>query len=100
MNASGINPVEYKCLVLPLKVEEKTQGGILLPSQIQEQDQLAETKATLVAVGGMAFSDWQGVKPEVGRQVMIAKYAGLLCRGKDGEEYRLVNDKDIAAVLD
>ena len=31
---------------------------------------------------------------------MIAKYAGLLCRGKDDKEYRLVNDKDLCAVLD
>lgn len=100
MNASGINPVEYKCLVLPTKVEETTAGGIVLPSQIQEQDQLAETKGILVAVGGMAFSDWSGAKPTVGQKVMIAKYAGLLCKGNDGEEYRLVNDKDIAAVLD
>lgn len=100
MNASGINPVEYKCLVLPEKVEEKTEGGILLTASLQEQDQLAETKGILVAVGGMAFSDWEGAKPVVGQRVMIAKYAGLLCKGSDGAEYRLVNDKDIAATLD
>lgn len=99
MNKSGIQPVEYKCLVLPEKVEEKTEGGILLTASLQEQDQLAETKGVLVAAGGMAFSDWAGEKPVVGQRVMIAKYAGLLCRGKDGEEYRLVNDKDIAAIL-
>jgi len=100
MNASGIQPVEYKCLVLPDKVEETTQGGIVLARNIQEQDQLAETRCQLVAVGGMAFDDWNDErKPKPGDRVLIAKYSGILCRGDDGEEYRVINDKDVLAIL-
>lgn len=99
-NESGIKPLEYKCLVLPDHVEETTIGGIVLAKSIQEQDQLAETKGVLVAIGSMAGKDWDGDKLEIGCRVMIAKYAGLLCRGKDDKEYRLVNDKDLCAVLD
>lgn len=100
MNASGINPVEYKCIVLPDKVEETTQGGIVLARNIQEQDQLSETRCRLIAVGGMAFDDWNDKrKPQPGDRVLIAKYSGILCRGDDGEEYRVINDKDVLAIL-
>ena len=99
-NNSGITPVEYKCLVLPEKVEEKTQGGILLSAKLQEQDQLSETRCQLIALGGMAFEDWKdGQLPQAGDRVMIAKYSGILCRGNDGEEYRVINDKDIIAII-
>jgi co-chaperonin GroES (HSP10) len=31
--------------------------------------------------------------------VLFAKYAGTTVKGRDGKEYRLVNDKDLGAVL-
>lgn len=30
---------------------------------------------------------------------MFAKYAGADVKGKDGADYRIINDKDISAVL-
>lgn len=103
-NTSGIQPVEYKVLVLPDKIEEMTEGkhgaAIIMPDQTKEKEEWAQIKATLVAVGGSAFCDpdWKQPIPQIGDQVYIAKYAGNFIEGKDGKEYRLCSDKDIGAI--
>ena len=37
--------------------------------------------------------------PKVGDKVFFAKYAGLMITADDETEFRLMSDKDIAAVL-
>lgn len=97
----GIRPVEYKVLVKPKAVEEKTAGGIYLPDQIKEKEKFAKQEGVLVAVGAIAFTDpdWLD-RPKVGDTVLFDKYAGCTVKGKDGEEYRLINDKEIGAVYE
>ena len=102
MNTSGIQPVDYRVLVKPETIEETTAGGIVIPDNIRGRHEMAGIKATLVAVGAQAFEDIEdkSYRPKAGSMVAIAKYAGYLIRGKDDIEYRLINDKDVAAVLD
>lgn len=101
MNNAGILPVDTKVLIKPHKVEEKTQGGIIMAATTVEKEQLSEVKATVIAIGGNAFADWgDGVLPKVGDHIMFAKYAGLVCEGLDGEEYRAIQDDDIVAILE
>lgn len=102
-NPSGISPTEFKVLVEPKAVEEKTAGGIILPDQKKESDKYATTEGRIVAVAPLAFTyareeEWEGQpKPAVGDWVIFAKYAGLRVTGNDGKDYLLLNDKDIAA---
>lgn len=101
-NPSGIYPIEFKALIKPKAVDEKSKGGIILPDETKDRDQFAQMEGTLVAASPLAFTyenaiNWD--KPKVGDCVLFAKYAGAKVTGKDGVEYRLVNDKDIAAVL-
>jgi chaperonin GroES len=101
-NPSGILPTEYKVLIAPVEVDQKSKGGIILPDETKERDQFAQMKGVLVAVSPLAFTydDWKDAKPpKVGDEVLFAKYAGAVVDGKDGKKYRLTNDKDIAAVL-
>lgn len=101
-NQSGISPTEFKVLVLPKVVDEKSKGGIILPDEKKDRDQFAQMEGELVAVSPLAFtySDDQGWdKPKPGDRVLFAKYAGAVVKGKDGIDYRIVNDKDVAAVL-
>jgi chaperonin GroES len=98
MNESGIQPVEYKVLIKPEVVEAKTAGGLYLPEQSQDKEKMAQVRGALVAIGGNAFEDWCG-PPSIGDNVYFAKYAGYVVKGVDGEEYRLANDKDIAAII-
>lgn len=102
-NPSGINPTEFKVVVFPKPVGEKTTGGIIIPEQTRERDQYAALEGELVAVSPLAFTyaEWptNAPKPKAGDRVIFAKYSGIKLEGKDGREYRIVNDKDIAAVL-
>lgn len=102
-NESGILPTEYRVLILPVEVDQKTKGGIFIPDQTRERDEFAQMKGTLVACSPHAFTyaDWKddAAKPKPGDSVLFAKYAGAVVDGKDGKKYRIVNDKDIAAVL-
>jgi chaperonin GroES len=104
-NPSGINPVEYKCLVSPIAVDEKSKGGIILPDEHKDRVQFAQMEGVLVAVSPLAFTyadkaDWGDAEmPKPGDKILFAKFAGVAIKGKDGKDYRIVNDKDISAVL-
>jgi chaperonin GroES len=103
-NDSGIYPTEYKVLLRPKTVEEKTKGGIIIPEETKDREQFAQMEGELIAVSPLAFSydDWKdhtNSRPKPGDRVLFAKYSGAKVTGKDGKEYRLANDKDVAAVL-
>ena len=71
-------------------------SGIVLPGQAQEKPQQAE----VVAVGPGGIVDGKEVKMEVavGDQVIYSKYAGTEVK-LDGEEYIIVKQNDILAVV-
>jgi chaperonin GroES len=99
INTSGLVPVEYKILIEPEEVEQKSAGGIVLATATTEKEKMAQVRGKLIAVGGNAFEDWKGRIPQVGDAIWYAKYSGYMIKGKDGKEYRLANDKDCAAVV-
>ena len=99
MNSSGIQPVEFKVLVKPDDVEERTKGGLYIPDTVRDQQRMAQVKATLVAVGGNAFSDWTKPIPKIGDRLYIGKYTGDRFQGADGETYQLINDKDVGCII-
>lgn len=100
----GFYPVEYNVIVYPEIVEEKTAGGIILPGSKKDMDQTASVRGRLVAVSPLAFNydEWpeNARKPQVGDEVVFAKYGGILIEGKDGVECRVLKDKDIMAVFE
>jgi chaperonin GroES len=100
---SGITPFEFKVLIRPDAAKEKTGGGIFLPQDIQADQQRAIQKGTIEAISPAAFSyhAWPAEVriPRVGDRVLYARYSGTLIEGKDGQDYRLINDKDIGAVI-
>lgn len=92
---------EYKCLVLPDAVQEVTAGGIVLPDTTKDRKKWETVEATFVMAGALAFTDpdW-GIMPNKGDRILIAKQAGYTWKGKDGLDYRIINDKDIVAELE
>ena len=104
LNPSGITPIEYKVLVRPDKVEEKTKGGIIIPDIERDREQHAATHGTLIAVSPMAFrfDDWPSdvPKPQPGDRVIFPRYVGHAVKGDDNEDYWLLNDKDLIAKLE
>lgn len=103
LNPSGIIPTEYKILVLPDDVPERTAGGILVPIWARDQRQGACQTGTIVDMADEAFSFVEGTgvrRPVIGERVAYTKYAGMTVQGRDKKTYKLMNDKDVAAVLD
>lgn len=98
-NTSGITPVEYKVLVLPDQIDKMSKGGIALPGEVIEKEELAQTDGVLVAVTDMSFQGWECDTPKPGDRVKFARYAGLMIDGADGKRYRLIKDTDIAAII-
>jgi len=72
-----------------------------MPDTARDKEKFAMTKGVLIESGAIAFSDpdWLD-RPKAGMMVMYDRYAGgSLVKGDDGEEYRLMNDKEICAIL-
>ena len=102
LNLSGIRPVEFNVLVKPKKIEDKI-GNIYLAEQTREREQAAAIEGEIIAISPLAFTyeDWgDHPKPQVGQWCIFAKYAGMKVKGRDGEEYLIAKDKDIAAVFE
>jgi chaperonin GroES len=103
-NNSGIKPLDMRVLVLPDPAEEVTKGGIIIIPDAVEKEKYATVKATLVAVGVNAWAEARAhagfVAPHPGMRVMIAKYGGVMVKGHDGADYRIMNDEDITAILE
>ena len=102
MNPSGIAPTEFKVLIKPEKIADRTAGGVWKPQDLREKEQAAATQGEIIAISPLAFTyaDWPVTTspPKVGDRVAFARYAGMTVKGSDGEEYRLVNDRDIAGI--
>ncbi len=99
----GFAPFEYNVVIAPEEVETVTKGGIILTDAKKEVDGIATMRGRLVSVSPAAFdyANWpEGTRlPQPGDEVIFAKYAGVLIPGKDGREYRILKDRDIAAVI-
>ena len=98
--SNGIHPVGHRVLVLPKEVERKTSSGILLVDKVVMMEEMAQTQGVIVAVGDTCWDDQPAPWAKVGDLVMFGKYAGVVYEGNDGVKYRVLNDKDIVAVLD
>jgi len=100
-NESGIYPVGHRVLVLPEQVEEKSEGGIILHHGTNlAREEMAQIKATVVALGTTAYADQPSAWCKEKDRVVIGKYSGLLYDGFDGKKYRIINDLDVVAVIE
>lgn len=95
-----IEPAGHRVLIKPEVVEEKTAGGIILSAVTKERDQQATMRGTVVKVGANAWKAFDDGSPwaKEGDKVVFRKYAGEVIKEGD-EEYRVVNDEDIIAVI-
>ena len=89
-------PLGDRVVLKQLEAEETTKSGIVLPGQAQEKPQQAE----VIAVGPGGMVEGKEVKMEVvvGDKVIYSKYAGTEVK-MDGEEYTIVRQNDILAVV-
>ena len=95
-----IVPAGYRVLIKPDKIEEKTAGGIIIPESSREREQFKQMVSTVVSIGEFAFEDYKGHWYKVGDRVVTKEYPGVIVKDpENGEEYRLINDADVLAIL-
>ena len=90
-------PLFDRVVLKQLVAEETTKSGIVLPGQAKEKPQQAE----VIAVGPGGVIDGKEVTMQVktGQKVIYSKYAGTEVK-LDGEEYIIVRQSDILAVVE
>lgn len=93
-----IKPLFDNVLVKPLEAEEKTASGIVLPDTAKEKPQVG----LVMAVGGGATNNEGKIIKmlvKIGQKVMYKKWGGNEVK-VNGEEWILVEQKDILAVVE
>ena len=91
-----IKPVADRVLIKMEEGEETTKSGIIL-SSAKEKPQIAK----VVAVGPGGNVDGSNVEMYIkeGQKVIVSKYAGTEVK-YEGEEYLIVKQSDILAIVD
>ncbi|MBR6381503.1 MAG: co-chaperone GroES [Lachnospiraceae bacterium] len=91
-------PLGDRVVLKQLVAEETTKSGIVLPGQNKEKPQQAEVIA--VGPGGMVDGKEVAMAVKKGDKVIFSKYAGTEVKLDDDEEYVIVKQSDILAVIE
>jgi len=92
-----IKPLGQRVLLEKVEVEKKTESGIILPDNVNEDKNIA----TVVALGtGKKLEDStrESFDVKVGDRVIYSQYAATETK-IDGKKYLIVDEKDILAVI-
>ena len=93
----NLYPLQDRVVVKLVEAEETTKSGIILAGAAKEKPQVAE----VVAVGpGIPEGEHKVVmEVKVGDKVITSKYAGTEVK-MDGQEYTIVKQSDILAIVE
>ena len=92
-----IKPLSDRVLVKMKESEETTKSGIILASTAKEKPQIAEVIE--VGQGKMVEGKREEMSVKKGDKVVISKYAGTEVK-YNGEEYIIVKEEDILAIVE
>ncbi len=92
-----IKPLADRVVIQMTEAEETTKSGIILAGSAKEKPQVA----VVVAVGPGGVVDGKDVTMyvKVGDKVLTGKYSGTEVK-VDGEEYTIVRQNDILAIVE
>ena len=93
-----VRPLADRVLIKPLEEEEKTSGGIILPGSAKEKPM----RGRVIAVGnGKVDENGKRHPLDVKAEdvVLYGKYSGTDVK-VDGEEYLIMRESDILAIVE
>ncbi len=93
----NLKPLSDRVILKPVEAEETTKGGIILAASAQEKPEMAEVVA--VGPGGMVDGNEVVMTVKPGDKVISGKYSGTNVK-VDGEEYVIVRQNDILAIVE
>jgi len=95
----NIRPLGGRVLVKPVKEEEVTKSGIVLPDTVDKEKKM---EGEVLAVGpGKILENGERAKMEVkvGDKVLFEKWGGEEIKS-DGVEYKIIDSDKILAILE
>jgi chaperonin GroES len=93
-----LRPLHDRVVIEPLKAEQKTAGGVILPDTAQEKPQ----EGKVIAVGpGARGEGGKLVKPDVktGDRVLYGKWSGTEVK-IDGKDVLIMKESDIMGIIE
>ena len=96
-------PKGYKLLISPVQIDEKTEGGVYMPDALRDAEGIASIIGFVVKMGDDAYKDKEkfpnGAYCKEGDFVIFRSYSGTRFKIHN-EEFRLINDDTVEAVVD
>ncbi len=92
-----LRPLADRVVIKMVEAEETTKSGIILTGTAKEKPQIAEVIA--VGPGGVVDGKEVVMCVNIGDKVLTSKYAGTEVKC-DGEEYLVVKQSDILAIVE
>ena len=92
-----IRPLSDRVLVKMKESEETTKSGIILANTAKEKPQIA--KVVEVGPGRLIDGKREEISVKKGDNVVVSKYAGTEIK-YEGEEYIILKEEDILAVVE
>ena len=95
----SIRPLGDRILVKPLKEEEVTKSGIVLPDTVDKEKKM---EGEVIAVGpGKLLENGQRAPMDiiVGQKVLFKKWGGEEV-DIDGEEHKILSQDDVMAIIE
>ena len=93
----NLKPLSDRVILKMVEAEETTKSGIILTSAAKEKPEVAEVIA--VGPGGMVDGKEVVMTVQPGQKVITSKYSGTEVK-VDGEEYTIVRQNDILAIVE
>ena len=92
-----LKPLAARVVLKSIEAEETTKSGIILTGSAKEKPQVSEVIA--VGPGGVVEGKDITMYVKVGDRVILSKYSGTEIK-LDGQEYTVVRQNDILAVVE
>ena len=92
-----LKPLADRVIIKMVEAEETTKSGIILTGAAKEKPEMAEVVE--VGPGGMVDGKEVVMTVKKGDKVITSKYAGTEVK-LDGEEYTIVRQGDVLAIVE
>lgn len=93
----NLKPLEDRVIIEPIKEEEKTKSGIILPETVSKEK---PEQGKIVAVGPGRYEDGKRIAMDVkvGDRIIFSKYGPDEIK-IDGKDYLIAKSSDILAIV-
>ena len=103
LHAKLPEPTGYRLLIALPEIDEKTEGGVIMPDGLRKDESTASIIGFVLKAGPDAYSDKErfpsGAWCKEGDFVIFRSYSGTRFKVA-GKEFRLINDDTVEGVVD